>query len=111
MLEGRVWESRFWFGTGFGFDLEFETEAEVAAEDEAGIEKKKGGEEEVNFRASEDEGDDAVADGAEDGPGFDRKIKFGCRSGTDGDALLWVLNRRGLEIDEIITVGDGQRKG
>ena len=39
----------------------------MAAEDETGVEKKKGGEEKIDFRAGEDEGNDTIADGAENG--------------------------------------------
>lgn len=82
----------------------------MAAEDEEGFENKKTRKEEVDFGAGEDEGNNAVADGAENGPGLNREINFGRRGGTDADTFLWVLNRRGLKVDEIVTIGNGQRK-
>ncbi len=76
----------------------------MAAEDEEGFENKKTRKEEVDFRAGQNEGDNAAADSTKNGAGFDGKIKFGRRGGTDADAFRWILNRRGLEVDEVITV-------
>ena len=64
----------------------------MAAEDKEGLQKQENGEEEIDFGTGQNKGDDTIADGAEDGAGFDGEIKFGRGGGTDGDAFLWVLN-------------------
>jgi len=62
----------------------------VAAENEEGLQQKKTGEEKIDFGAGEDEGDDAAADGTQDGAGFDGKINFGCGGGTDANSFLGI---------------------
>ena len=76
----------------------------MAAEDEAGVEKEKGGEKEVDFGAGQNKGNQAIANGAENGTGFDGKINFGRRRRANRHPLFRILHRRGLEVDEVIAV-------
>jgi hypothetical protein len=79
-------------------------ETEVAAEEEEGLEEKQDGEKEVNLGTSQDEGDEAGAESAENGARLDGKIKFGRRRRTESNTFGGILHRRGLKIEKIVAV-------